>query len=1159
MSSWITRCRLQGGEPPGDPAGGREVVKIDQRKAGDDAVATFYLYDKAGNLTDVWQPAVADALNGGAMTRPHWQYTYYDGRGNQLTQVDPKGNTTRFTYDALGHELSRTLPDGQAGGSNAGNETETFTYDQYGNQKTHVDFNGNTTVNTYYTTGVHAGLIQEADYYKYPHVPSGNSPDETVIYGYDSLNRQSSVDDSASGLTTYAYDPITGNVASITSLEGTINYAYNPTTSQEVRMIASHSGTVTDETDYAYDQQGRLTDVYAVVLQGMTYASFAGLDSNGNPSFTGGTPLVTAYAFDPLGNPASETDPDNTKTTYGYDVDNRLTGLTTTNAATGNAIFEETYQLKNNGLRENVTDTRYNTDGSVFSQTEIAWTYDDDQRLQNETLTVVSGGSNTPSPYSDSFKYDLSNNRSEEDIDENNDGTNDATVTYTYNGDDQLKTETRTGDGPYSITDGYDNNGSLTSQVKSGTNPENDSYGYDARNRMISSSTSITDSCGTTTTTNASYGYDDNGVRVSEATSTTVTPVSGSPTTTSSTTYYLNDPQNPTGYAKAVEESATLNGTPSRSYLIGNEIILQSDNTYGALHLMHDGQGSTRALLTSSGSIFASNGVQERYDYGAFGNLLSSAGGQSNAGAAITSWLFGGDGIYDTSTTWTYHLDRFTDGFIFTSGDPSRNSIQDPVSLHRYLLDDANPINRHDPSGNDSLSDQTFGLASEFDLEEGTALGRVNKRLRAGLGQISSSMSLGLIGEFAQGSASSGLISSEGLAEIGAYLYGFVEGLAQGTANALNGLTNLVYESDWSNGLFYNEDPTEHAASVILAQVGITLISFGLAGDAEAAQEASNGCFLAGTPVLLGNGTTEEAINDIQVGQRVATDGGVANSANGKTKAADPNSTKVNPKTWRLITIEAGDWEVQTLEPLRWIRRHHLTNGSSLLLSDVLDLAEMDVPNNLVGRVDLISACMAIAKGRGRVVLTTVSHLNDFVFHLTLDEASGQADTIGITGYHKVYTEDRGWVDADDLRQGEYVETADGEAKVEGLVSDPGIYRVYNMSVEADHVYYVGDAQALVHNVWCDAVNKGHHIDPEYLGGGEDEETIRLSGWVHQYVHQKIDEALKEHFGDAVKGFNRDPEKWFEFFWKDPAKKQEALQIARNVLAEVLRYTGTGL
>ena len=128
---------------------------------------------------------------------------------------------------------------------------------------------------------------------------------------------------------------------------------------------------------------------------------------------------------------------------------------------------------------------------------------------------------------------------------------------------------------------------------------------------------------------------------------------------------------------------------------------------------------------------------------------------------------------------------------------------------------------------------------------------------------------------------------------------------------------------------------------------------------------------------------------------------------------------------------------------------------------------EMGVPQGLSGTVDSISACPAIETGSGRVVLMTVSHLNSYVFTLTLTGSSGVTDNIGITGYHKVYSEARGWVNTCELGIGEQVRTAEGTATVAGLVQEAGSYRVYNMTVEADHVYYVGDLSALVHNSTC--------------------------------------------------------------------------------------------
>ena len=77
-------------------------------------------------------------------------------------------------------------------------------------------------------------------------------------------------------------------------------------------------------------------------------------------------------------------------------------------------------------------------------------------------------------------------------------------------------------------------------------------------------------------------------------------------------------------------------------------------------------------------------------------------------------------------------------------------------------------------------------------------------------------------------------------------------------------------------------------------------------------------------------------------------------------------------------------------------------------------------------------------------------------------------DTLGMTGWHKMFSESRGaWVSASELEIGEVLRGHDGPVVVTQLMRDPAVQRVYNMSVEADHVYYVGAIEALAHNNWC--------------------------------------------------------------------------------------------
>ena len=146
-----------------------------------------------------------------------------------------------------------------------------------------------------------------------------------------------------------------------------------------------------------------------------------------------------------------------------------------------------------------------------------------------------------------------------------------------------------------------------------------------------------------------------------------------------------------------------------------------------------------------------------------------------------------------------------------------------------------------------------------------------------------------------------------------------------------------------------------------------------------------------------------------------------------------------------------------------------------------VDVAEMGVPDGLTGMVESVSDCPVIEAGPGRVVLTTVSHLNTYVFDLTLSDSQGNSDTLGVTGYHKFYTEDRGWVTVDQLAMGELIRTVAGDVTVSSVTREEGVFRVYNMTVEADHDYYVGDLTALVHNN-CPLTNAQMRDMAKYYG-----------------------------------------------------------------------------
>jgi hypothetical protein len=59
-----------------------------------------YMTGKCVNLVDVFQPAVADALDGSTMTAPHTHYDY-DTSGNESDQIGAIGEATTATGNTM--------------------------------------------------------------------------------------------------------------------------------------------------------------------------------------------------------------------------------------------------------------------------------------------------------------------------------------------------------------------------------------------------------------------------------------------------------------------------------------------------------------------------------------------------------------------------------------------------------------------------------------------------------------------------------------------------------------------------------------------------------------------------------------------------------------------------------------------------------------------------------------------------------------------------------------------------------------------------------------------------------------------------------------------------------------------------------------------------
>jgi RHS repeat-associated protein len=98
--------------------------------------------------------------------------------------------------------------------------------------------------------------------------------------------------------------------------------------------------------------------------------------------------------------------------------------------------------------------------------------------------------------------------------------------------------------------------------------------------------------------------------------------------------------------------------------------------------------------------------VTDTYDYDAFGNLINSTGDTVNNYRYCGEQFDGTTGLYYLRARY---MNPSTGTFI--SMDSYSGSINDPMSLHKYLYANANPVTYQDPSGYYSIGEMAVSMA----------------------------------------------------------------------------------------------------------------------------------------------------------------------------------------------------------------------------------------------------------------------------------------------------------------------------------------------------------------------------------------------------------------------------------------------------------------
>jgi YD repeat-containing protein len=407
-----------------------------------------------------------DTLNPGQLTRAidslgnTAQYAY-DNVGRLSSVTDPEGATTVYTYDLMGRVRAVTDPLDQ---------TIKYLYDANGNLALLIDPKGNDIRYEYDDRDRitkmtdQLGRYETYTYYRDAEITpttgdtlksvTDRRGQTTTFDEYDSEGRLKQVTYGDGSTTQYTYDA-GGRVTAITdSLSGAIGYTYNDSgcgtcSGSALNRIASET-TSAGTVGYTYDAVGRRTTMTFPGTPDVTYTwDDAGRLVNINRTI-GGAAKDFAIAYDnggrrtnmQVGLYKSKGKLQYLKSTYGFDIANRLTGLLHQNP-TG-TIENFTWTFDADGNRKSVSqsaniplatplaDSSYDEANEMLSLDGATFTYDLNGNLETRKdacgtttytwdgrnrLTGISGFHEDCTPLSADFGYDALNRRIEKTVD----------------------------------------------------------------------------------------------------------------------------------------------------------------------------------------------------------------------------------------------------------------------------------------------------------------------------------------------------------------------------------------------------------------------------------------------------------------------------------------------------------------------------------------------------------------------------------------------------------------------------------------------------------------------------------------------------------------------------------------------------------------------
>jgi RHS repeat-associated protein len=702
----------------------------------------------------------------------------YDPDGNELESADGSGVTTSSAYDADGEvcwsEVAAVSGPSCASPPASGTDTTSYTYDADGNELTVTDPSGDVTTTTYDkdnrvcwseplsvsspTCGSPPTTETTTDYYD----ADGNTLAVTGQNGDVATCNPTTT--SACADTTYnVYDEQNLELSTTDPLNNTV-YTYDSDGTELTAVASSNTGT------YTYNGAGQLVQIsytdgtptvsFQYAANGERCWMFQGSSTNACGSPPSG---ATTYSYDTSGRLVSETNAAGATDTYGYDASSNLTCVSYPNTAS------DTCASPGTGL--GIVSYAYNQTNQLTSLTDWA----------GDTLTFTYNGSgqqcwvstyapSTPSCSSPPHQtgaittadtYDAFGNVSDLKTTTGTASTNLLDLSVgTRTPDEFITAETPTVGSTVEATDGYGYND--TDQVDSGpitgssgstgytytpmgsVTADTTAFshaGYTAAGALCWTGTGTSSTCtppsgGTAYSTNpvgqrtgmtpfsgnsASYGWDVESGRLTCANTNGTTCSTSSPTAT--TTLYTYD-------GNGLRTSATI-GSTTTNYTWGTtngSSNLLSDGTWDYIYadggatpieqiattgsspavdlLLSDESSNVRGLVQLSSGTHQDQLVNYT-DYDAYGNPITKSGGAVEAGGLTTaqtgissnyvgSTPFGFGEGYTDATGFIYLVNRYYDSESaqFLSVDPALSITGKPFE---YASDA--PTAFVDPSG----------------------------------------------------------------------------------------------------------------------------------------------------------------------------------------------------------------------------------------------------------------------------------------------------------------------------------------------------------------------------------------------------------------------------------------------------------------------------